>query len=302
MKEIKKFILVYFIILIINVLGGIVCRSNTLLSVSILDLLLLIISLCVTKRKENTKFKGVVSSLIGFIFIIGSLAFLLYVFSSKVLKPSYFILLFMLITLVVKYLVICFYTNINYQKKKGLLSYGNLNSSIDFIIYGILLLTLVLGKVSKWVWFLKYADRVGTVLVLLYVIYKGFRLIVNSFKYLESEELTKVVEGEITSRKEVKKIERILVNSFGGVRYITIDIVLNETISLVDINSFVITLQDYLLKFGDVVDINMVNVVEKKKKTKPKVRSLKQDARNSGSRNSKTSSKKKNTKKKNKKR
>ena len=302
MKEIKKFILVYFIILIINVLGGIVCRSNTLLSVSILDLLLLIISLCVTKRKENTKFKGVVSSLIGFIFIIGSLAFLLYVFSSKVLKPSYFILLFMLITLVVKYLISCFYTNINYQKKKGLLSYGNLNSSIDFIIYGILLLTLVLGKVSKWVWFLKYADRVGTVLVLLYVIYKGFKLIVNSFKYLESEELTKVVEGEITSRKEVKKIERILVNSFGGVRYITIDIVLNETISLVDINSFVITLQDYLLKFGDVVDINMVNVVEKKKKTKPKVRSLKQDARNSGSRNSKTSSKKKNTKKKNKKR
>ena len=302
MKEIKKFILVNFIVLVITVIGGFVCKSNTMLSVGILDLLLLISSLCVTKRKENTKFKGVISSLLGFIFIMGSLAFLLYVYSSKVLIPSFFILLFMLITLVVKYLVGCFYTNINYQKKKGILSYGNLNSSVDFIIYGILLLTLILGKVSKWVWFLKYADRVGTVLVVFYVIYKSFRLIVNSFKYLESEELTKVVEDEITSRNEVKKIERILVNSFGGVRYITIDIVLNESISLVDINSFVITLQDYLLKYGDVVDINMVNGVEKKRKTKPKVRSLKQDARNSGSRNSKTSTKKKNTKKKSKKR
>ncbi len=302
MKEIKKFILVNFIVLVITVIGGFVCKSNTMLSVGILDLLLLISSLCVTKRKENTKFKGVISSLLGFIFIMGSLAFILYVYSSKVLIPSFFILLFMLITLVVKYLVSCFYTNINYQKKKGILSYGNLNSSVDFIIYGILLLTLILGKVSKWVWFLKYADRVGTVLVVFYVIYKSFRLIVNSFKYLESEELTKVVEDEITSRNEVKKIERILVNSFGGVRYITIDIVLNESISLVDINSFVITLQDYLLKYGDVVDINMVNGVEKKRKTKPKVRSLKQDARNSGSRNSKTSTKKKNTKKKSKKR
>ena len=302
MKEIKKFILVNFIVLVITVIGGFVCKSNTMLSVGILDLLLLISSLCVTKRKENTKFKGVISTLLGFIFIMGSLAFLLYVYSSKVLIPSFFILLFMLITLVVKYLVGCFYTNINYQKKKGILSYGNLNSSVDFIIYGILLLTLILGKVSKWVWFLKYADRVGTVLVVFYVIYKSFRLIVNSFKYLESEELTKVVEDEITSRNEVKKIERILVNSFGGVRYITIDIVLNESISLVDINSFVITLQDYLLKYGDVVDINMVNGVEKKRKTKPKVRSLKQDARNSGSRNSKTSTKKKNTKKKSKKR
>jgi divalent metal cation (Fe/Co/Zn/Cd) transporter len=302
MKEIKKFILVNFIVLVITVIGGFVCKSNTMLSVGILDLLLLISSLCVTKRKENTKFKGVISSLLGFIFIMGSLAFILYVYSSKVLIPSFFILLFMLITLVVKYLVSCFYTNINYQKKKGILSYGNLNSSVDFIIYGILLLTLILGKVNKWVWFLKYADRVGTVLVVFYVIYKSFRLIVNSFKYLESEELTKVVEDEITSRNEVKKIERILVNSFGGVRYITIDIVLNESISLVDINSFVITLQDYLLKYGDVVDINMVNGVEKKRKTKPKVRSLKQDARNSGSRNSKTSTKKKNTKKKSKKR
>ena len=134
MKEIKKFILVNFIVLVITVIGGFVCKSNTMLSVGILDLLLLISSLCVTKRKENTKFKGVISSLLGFIFIMGSLAFLLYVYSSKVLIPSFFILLFMLITLVVKYLVSCFYTNINYQKKKGILSYGNLNSSVDFII------------------------------------------------------------------------------------------------------------------------------------------------------------------------
>ena len=148
---------------------------------------------------------------------------------------------------------------------------------------------------------MKYADRVGVVLIVLLVIYKAFRIIKNSFGYLEGEELKKVVEDEITSREEVKKIERILVNSFGGVRHITIDILLNERISMVDINTFVITLQDYLLKFGDVVDINMINGVEKKK-SKPRVRSLKQDARNSGSGNSKTNTKKKNTKKKNKKR
>ena len=301
MKEVRNFIIVDVIVLLITLLGGFVCRSNTMLALGILELLLIITSLCVVRRRENTKLKGIISSLFSFIFILGGLLFILYTFNTKVLYPSFWIILFMVITLIVKYLIGCFYTNINYQKRKGILSYGNLNSTLDFVIYGILLATLILSKCSRWLSILKYADRVGVVLIVLLVIYKAFRIIKNSFGYLEGEELRKVVEDEITSREEVKKIERILVNSFGGVRHITIDILLNERISMVDINTFVITLQDYLLKFGDVVDINMINGVEKKK-SKPRVRSLKQDARNSGSGNSKTNTKKKNTKKKNKKR
>lgn len=301
MKEVRNFIIVDVIVLLITLLGGFVCRSNTMLALGILELLLIITSLCVVRRRENTKLKGIISSLFSFIFILGGLLFILYTFNTKVLYPSFWIILFMVITLIVKYLIGCFYTNINYQKRKGILSYGNLNSTLDFVIYGILLATLIFSKCSRWLSILKYADRVGVVLIVLLVIYKAFRIIKNSFGYLEGEELKKVVEDEITSREEVKKIERILVNSFGGVRHITIDILLNERISMVDINTFVITLQDYLLKFGDVVDINMINGVEKKK-SKPRVRSLKQDARNSGSGNSKTNTKKKNTKKKNKKR
>ena len=299
MKEVRNFIIVDLIVLIITVLSGFICKSNTMLALGILELLLLFTSLCVVKRRENTKFKGIISSLISFIFILCSLGFLLYVFKSCVLKPSLWLLLFLVISIIVKYLIGCFYTNVNYQKRKGILSYGNFNSSLDFVVYGIILATLILGKVSKWVGIFKYADRVGVVLIVLLIIYKAIKIIKNSFGYLEGEELRKVVEDEITSRSEVKKIERILVNSFGGIRHVTIDILLNENVSLVDINTFVITLQDYLLKFGDVVDINMINGVEKKK---PKVRSKKQDARNSGSGNSKTNTKKKNTKKKNKKR
>lgn len=301
MKEVKKFILVDFIVLLIKVLAGFICRSNAILASGIYDLLLIIMSLLVLKRKENTKMKGVLTSLIGFVFILGSIGFLFYVFQTKLLIPSLFLLLFLVITLIIKYLIGCYYTNVNFQKRKGLLDYGNMNSTLDFIIYGVILFTLILGKISKWIAILKYSDRVGVVIIFVLIVYKAFQLIKNSFHYVEGYELPKVVEDEIVARKEVKKIQRILINSFGGVRHITIDISINEATSLMDVNTFVITLQDYLLKYGDVVDVNMVQSVEKKK-IKPKVRSLKQDARNSRSRNSKTGTKKKNTGKKNKKR
>ncbi len=303
MKEVKNFILADIVVLLLKVVAGFVCHSYTFLATGILDLLLILFSLFVYKRKENRKWKGIISSLLGFVVILGVIGFNMYVFQAKIWKPSLWILLFMVLALLARYLIGCFYTNIHYQQKKGLLSYGNLHSTLDFVLYGIILATLVFGKVSKWVSVFRYADRVGVILISLIIIYKSFKLIKNSFGFMEEEELTKVVEEEIVNRSEVKKIERILLNSFGGIKHITIDIVLNGGISMIDINSFVISLQDYLLKFGDVVDINLVNPTEKKKrKTKPKVRSLKQDARNSGSGNSKTSTKKKNTKKKNKKR
>ena len=103
----------------------------------------------------------------------------------------------------------------------------------------------------------------------------------------------------MSSRTEVKKFVSINTIEFGGIRKAKCNLVLNNNLTMIDLNTFVVSLQDYLLKIADVVEVNLVDEVKPKK---PKVRSLKQDARNSGSGNSKTNAKKKNTKKKNKKR
>ena len=77
------------------------------------------------------------------------------------------------------------------------------------------------------------------------------------------------------------------------------NLILNNNLTMLDLNTFVVSLQDYLLKIADVVEVKLQEELIVKR---PKVRSLKQDARNSGSGNSKTNTKNKNTKKKNKKR
>lgn len=302
MKEVKAFILAELLIAIIKIIGGLVCNSYTILTSSIYDIVLIIISLILVKHQDNTKSKGIISMILGFIIIILGLGIGFLGIVADVKKISWFILLFIILSLLIRYIISCFYTNINYQKKKGLLSYGNINSNLDFYNVGVIIGVLVLSKLSKWVDIFKYADKLGTMLIVLLIVYKGIKVIFSSVKYLEDKiEVTYDDEkNEILKRDEVKKIDKFEVTSFGGVKSLRCEIQLKDGISMIDVNNFIVTLQDYLLKSADVVSIVLSD--PNKKRIKPKVRSLKQDARNSRSGNSKTNVKKKNPTKKNKKR
>lgn len=303
MKEIKTFIIAELIIIIIKLLGGFITHSYAMIASTAFDICLLIIMLLTTSKKESTKKTSILSSIIGFIFILLGISTIFLRVINDNYKISFWIILFVFISVIIRYIINCIYTTNSYQRKKGLLSISLINSNIDFYTYGIIIIDLILVKCSRWISILKYSDILCTILVSLLVMYKGLQIIINSFKKLEDIEETKEAEvKEIESRKEVKKVQSINITNIGGIRKSTCEITLNDGINMVDLNSFVVTLQDYLLKTADIVRIDLVEAKKRTVKSKPKVRSLKQDARNSRSGNSKTNTKKKNTKKKNKKR
>ena len=308
MKDIKTFIIVDFVIFLIKVIGGFLTHSYTMITSGVYDLVLILCSLIALKGNTESKKLGVFTILIGILSILSAGGLIAWAFLFDIKKTSLWVILFLIITLVMRYIVSCFYTNVSYQKKKGLLSYGNILSNVDFYNYGIIILALVLMKVSKWVDFLKYAERIGTILLAVLLIVKGIKLIRNSIFKLRGKTVTINKQMNDTSIPEserfinaVKKLGKLEVQFYGGVRVAKCDVLLKDGIGMVDVNSFVVTLQDYLLKISDAVRIFMVDK-EANTSKRAKVRSLKADARNSGSRNSKTSTKKKTTKKTNKKR
>lgn len=300
MKEVKTFIITEIIIAILKLLAGVVCHSYTMIASCLLEIVLILSSLLVVKRKDNKKYKGIISSIWGFIIILLGLGMIFWSIIGKTQKVSWLILLFLFICVLARYMAGCFYSNNNYRKKNGILGFSNINSNTDFYMAGIIIVVLILSKISKWVEIFKYADVVGTILISLYVILKGIKIIKNSFGYFEDKKIElEEYENEIKNRSEVKKLVSITTNAFGGIRKARCNIVLKDTLTMIDVTSFVVTLEDYLLKIADVVEVNLLDEIKPKK---PKVRSLKQDARNSRSGNSKTNTKKKNTAKKNKKR
>ena len=301
--EVKKVNRVLFIVILLKVLGGLLTKSYTMLTSSLLDLLLIIVSKVAMIKGEDTKGRRVISTMLGLVMILSGIIMIVFSIKYPFGKVSAWIILFAIVTMIVKYMANCYYTNVNYRRKVGMLSYGNINSSLDFIVFAMFIVIMIISKCSRWLEILKYADVVGTILVAGYIGYRGLLVVVHSIKKRDEEKINKVLEGykiEIQDRKEIKKVERLSLVNYGGLNYVKCGVVLSDGISMIDINSFMVTLQDYLLKIADVAKIDAVDPNSKPKHVK--VRSLKEDARNSRSRNSKTNSKKKNSTKKNKKR
>lgn len=301
MKEMKRFILTDLIIGLLKVLVSFICRSYAVLESALYDLENVLVMLFNNaSKKDIKKGMGIVTALINFLVLLGSIALIYISFVSDIKKPSLFLILFVLLFIIVKYAVSCLLTNITYQKKKGVISIATSNSSIDFYNYGIILLAMLVSKFSKWVSVLKYADRVAVILIGGLVLLKALKNIVNSFKTMigKNIDLTDEYKKEITDRSEIKALDNIDIKYFGGYRYVICDVAINETISMIDINTFMVTMSDYLLKVADVAIINMTNGTRKVKT----VKRVKANAGNSRGRNSKTNTKKKNTKKTNKKR
>ena len=330
MKDKKSMVIVCLAVLIIKVLGGLLTKSFTLISTGILEGVLLTYFLLAT-NKTSKKYDGIITSLMGLIIIIISLALLFLCIIRPVTKPSFFIILFVVICVLAKYAVTSLKINSTYNKRKGLLATSNVRSNLEFYTYGVILGSLIIARLGRFFSVLKYGDKIGTTLITGITIYYGLRLIASSIRYMEDKEPT-LPEGyneEITKRPEVKRLESVTVRNFGGLRIASANLEIKEGVSLVDVNTFAVTLEDYLLKTADVIEVNMINSVNTgTKKNKPKVvskkaeaiknakakkkpngssksnnsKGSKNNARNSGSRNGKTGSKKKNNKKTNKKR
>ncbi len=301
--EVKKVNRVLFIVILLKVLGGLLTKSYTMLTSSLLDLLLIIVSKVAMIKGEDTKGRRVISTILGLVMILSGIIMIVFSIKYPFGKVSAWIILFAIVTMIVKYMANCYYTNVNYRRKVGMLSYGNINSSLDFIVFAMFIVIMIISKCSRWLEILIYADVVGTILVAGYIGYRGLLIIVHSIKKRDEEKINQVLEGykvEIQNRKEIKKVERLSLVNYGGLNYVKCGVVLSDGISMIDVNSFMVTLQDYLLKIADVAKIDAVDPNSKPKHVK--VRSLKEDARNSRSRNGKTNSKKKNSTKKNKKR
>ena len=290
MKDIKGIFIGNVIILLISVLGAIFLKSNILVASSLFQLAV-VIKLLISAKKKESKVFSILTSAIGLLEVIASLYVIYFTYLGYYSKESFLLILVVLLNIIIRYAVLTFYTTSAYQKRLGLISISYLNSNMDFIINGIIIATLVLTKCSKFLNFLSYGDLIGVGAISLVTIYYGLKLIVNSFNQKELEVSESFIE-EIDKRQEVKKIDSISVFKIGGVRKLYLNVQLTDGMSLVNTSSFLVTLNDYLLKISDVGLVNMTNGKKRAEKV----------ARNSRSGNSTKSTKKKNTRKKNKKR
>ena len=309
-NEYKAYLICDLIIMLLKGLIGIVGGSLTLVSTIIYDIFANITSILALKAKEETKKStSIFTSIYGFLIVLVSILIVYLAFNIKIMKPSLLILIILVFALVCNYVITAFKTNSSLNKKEGTLGIGNKNSNINMSLYIITAISIIMYKFTKFFKLFKYSDRVGVIIIAILIAYQGIKIIIHSFKHMEDtevEDLKKIINEEVNKQKEVKNVTGVTINSLGGIKNINVSLKLQDNKSLPDLITFVVTLCDYLLKYGDYASVTLVKNVSRKgvrastKKTSSK--GAKTNAGNSRSTNSKKSTKKKNTKKKNKKR
>lgn len=297
-KDYNAYLIMDFIIIGLKVLAGVFGHSLALLATILFDVVVIITSFIAFRSKEKTtRGRMVGTAFYSFIVCLLSIFYVFITFKIKIMKPSLLILIFLLLCLVLNYVTTVYKSNVSYSKKEGILGGSNKNSSVNIIMYIVVLASVIISKWGSLWKQLRYADRIGATIISLFTIYYALRILVRSFKFLEEEleeKLNGVITEEVNKCKEVKNITKINILSNGGIRKIDIDLKLQPGIGLTDLITFVVTLEDFLLKYCDFASVNLVKHINRS--------GARKNARNSGSTNSKKSTKKKSTKSKSKKR
>lgn len=297
-KDYNGYLIMDFIIIGLKLLAGLLGHSLALLATILFDVVVIITSFIAFRSKEKTtRGRMVGTAFYSFIVCLLSILYVFITFKIKIMKPSLLILIFLLLCLVLNYVTTVYKSNVSYSKKEGILGGSNKNSSVNIIMYIVVLASVIISKWGSLWKQLRYADRIGATIISLFTIYYALRILVRSFKFLEEEQeekLNGVITEEVNKCKEVKNITKINILSNGGIRKIDIDLKLQPGIGLTDLITFVVTLEDFLLKYCDFASVNLVKHINRS--------GARKNARNSGSTNSKKSTKKKSTKSKSKKR
>lgn len=297
-KDYNGYLIMDFIIIGLKLLAGLLGHSLALLATIFFDVVVIITSFIAFRSKEKTtRGRMVGTAFYSFIVCLLSILYVFITFKIKIMKPSLLILIFLLLCLVLNYVTTVYKSNVSYSKKEGILGGSNKNSSVNIIMYIVVLASVIISKWGSLWKQLRYADRIGAIIISIFTIYYALRILVRSFKFLEEEQeekLNGVITEEVNKCKEVKNITKINILSNGGIRKIDIDLKLQSGIGLTDLITFVVTLEDFLLKYCDFASVNLVKHVNRS--------GARKNARNSGSTNGKKSTKKKSTKSKSKKR
>ena len=113
--EVKKVNRVLFIVILIKLLGGLLTHSFTMIASCLLELLLLIVSKIAMIKGEDSTGRKIISILVGLIMILSAISLVVFSIINPISKVSAWIILFAIITMIVKYMANCYYTNVGRQ-------------------------------------------------------------------------------------------------------------------------------------------------------------------------------------------
>lgn len=150
------------------------------------------------------KTEYITSMIIGIIIIILSLGLINGVFHKEITIPSILIVIVSIFTILSKFILS------NYISRKGKLYNNNIliasgkESKSDVYSSIFVLLSIILMQFSDNISIFKYADTVGTIIISLFILHTGYRVLMDNISIL--------LEEQVDDRNYIKKVRKTILS------------------------------------------------------------------------------------------
>ena len=192
---------------------------------------------------------GLVILFVGFSIIYNS-------YDNKIVIPSILVVLVSLFTIVSKYLLASYITKKGKEYKNNILISSGRESSMDVLSSVVVLVATTLMRFSNKIEILKYADKVATVVVGLFIIKVGFDVLKENISTILGEqeidqEYLENIKRIITDEKEVICIDELNLIKYGYYFKIVCEVGMNGNLSLKKSHSVVEKIETKLKEYDD---------------------------------------------------
>lgn len=192
---------------------------------------------------------GLVILFVGFSIIYNS-------YDNKIVIPSILVVLVSLFTIVSKYLLASYITRKGKEYKNNILISSGRESSMDVLSSVVVLVATTLMRFSNKIEILKYADKVATVVVGLFIIKVGFDVLKENISTILGEqeidqEYLENIKRIITDEKEVICIDELNLIKYGYYFKIVCEVGMNGNLSLKKSHSIVEKIETKLKEYDD---------------------------------------------------
>lgn len=173
---------------------------------------------------------GLVILFVGFSIIYNS-------YNTKIIIPSILVVLVSLFTIISKYLLAHYIIKKGKEYKNNILISSGKESSMDVLSSVVVLVATILMRFSSKIEILKYADKIATIIVGLFIIKVGFDVLKENISTILGEQEIDPVYLEnirkiITKEKEVMCVDELTLIKYGYYFKIVCEVGMNGNLSL----------------------------------------------------------------------
>lgn len=174
---------------------------------------------------------------IGLVILFAGFSIVYNSYNSKLIIPSIFVVLVSLFTIVSKYLLAKYISKKGKEYKNNILISSGRESSMDVLSSVVVLVATILMRFSDRIEILKYADKVATIIVGIFIVKVGFDVLKENISTILGEQEIDPIYLEnirkiITDEKEVVCVDELTLIKYGYYFKIVCEVGMNGNLSL----------------------------------------------------------------------